>query len=480
MKKSFVVVFIHLMLLVTSNLKGQEPVAYEQYLDGMNKSIAHSDQLLTHSTEKYLRQLQKREAQLLNKLHKVDSSKTAAFLATSKSTYENYIRKLENAEGKLSEISTGKYFPYLDSLGTSLKFLKQGKTIFSDSKDLANKLDGCRDQMLAFQNKLHETEQIEQFIQGRKEQLNSLLNQYSNLSNGFFKEFNRYKECAFYYSKQLKEYKEAINEPDKLFKKFLATLNTIPAFQDFMRKNSMLASLFPTPDYVSNPGLLNGLQTIGSVQAAVQQQLSSGQANLSMQSIQQQVQQGQSELQQFKNSMSNLVNRGGGDISMPDFKPNNQKTKTLRQRVEFGMSLQARKASYFFPITTDLNLSMGYKLSDKKVIGLAIIGKAGWGKGWDNIKVTAEGVGTRLFMDWKAKGSLWITGGAELNYLQPIKSLEHIKAYSNWSKSALLGITRKYRVNKKISGNVQVLYDFLYKWNTPATEPIVFRVGYNF
>lgn len=480
MKKTFILLFFKFSVLLTVSGQEQLPAVNIDNIDAMGKKISNYDQMLTNSTEKYLKKLQKSEDKLLRRVRKLDSQKAVAFLNIPKDTYEKLNRKMASASGMTNEIGTGQYFPYLDSLKTSLDFLKQGEGKLSAVTGYGDKLDEFNGQLGQLQNKLLQTEKVEQFIQVRKEQLNALLSQYTNSPKSWLKELNHYKETAYYYSKQVKEYKESINDPDVMFKKFLSTLNTIPAFQAFMQKNSMLAALFPTPDYIANPALINGLQTISSVQSIVQQQLGSNQANQSMQSIQQQVVQGQSELQQLKNAVNNLTHQNSGEISMPDFKPNNQKTKTFLKRMDYGVSLQAQRANYFFPMRTNLNVSVGYRLSDKKLIGIALIGIVGWGKGWDNVKVTAEGVGMRLFGEYKAKGSLWITGGAEFNYLKPIKDLEHIKTYSNWTRSALLGISRKYKVNKKMSGNVQVLYDFLYKNNTPATEPIVFRVGYNF
>jgi len=46
-----------------------------------------------------------------------------------------------------------------------------------------------------------------------------------------------------------------------------------------------------------------------------------------------------------------------------------------------------------------------------------------------------------------------------------------------WQKSALAGITKKYKMGKK-EGNMQLLYDFLAGQQRPVAQPLKFRIGY--
>ena len=169
-----------------------------------------------------------------------------------------------------------------------------------------------------------------------------------------------------------------------------------------------------------------------------------------------------------------------GDLNVPTFKPNNQKTKSLCERVELGFNLQSAKTSTYFPVTTDFGFSAGYKLNDKSIIGIGAAYKLGWGADWSHIHISNQGVGFRTFVDWKIKGSLWLSGGAEMNYFHPMQSLEIYKDYTLWQKAALLGLSKKYNVGKKFKGNAQFLYDFLHAQHMPRTQPLLFRVGYNF
>jgi hypothetical protein len=94
--------------------------------------------------------------------------------------------------------------------------------------------------------------------------------------------------------------------------------------------------------------------------------------------------------------------------------------------------------------------------------------------------VTNQGVGLRSFVDIKLKGSIYITGGGELNYRNEINNVDQLKSFSAWQKSGLLGLTKKVSINKKVKANLQLLWDFLSYHQVPQTSPIIFRFGYIF
>jgi hypothetical protein len=208
------------------------------------------------------------------------------------------------------------------------------------------------------------------------------------------------------------------------------------------------------------------------LQQDLQQRLGSG-VN---QQINQQVNAAQGQLDQLKNKIS--LPGGGNDHDMPGFKPNGQKIKSFLQRFELGTNLQSTKANNYFPTTTDLGLSIGYKLNDKSVIGIGGSYKVGWGNDIRHIRLTHEGIGLRSFLDVKVKGGFWLSGGGELNYKSRFSDFEILKNYSSWQRSALLGVTKKYKVGKKFKGNAQLLYDFLWNQQVPRTQAILFRLGY--
>lgn len=71
------------------------------------------------------------------------------------------------------------------------------------------------------------------------------------------------------------------------------------------------------------------------------------------------------------------LNQPGGqsaaDMDLPpDFQPNTQKTKTFLKRLEYGANIQFAQGNAYFPSTTNIGLTLGYKINDKSTIGTGL------------------------------------------------------------------------------------------------------------
>ena len=295
-------------------------------------------------------------------------------------------------------------------------------------------------------------------------------------------EIKGFEKQAFYFSQQVQEYRQLWEDPSKLEKKLIELLMKTDRFKDFFRENSQLASLFSLPGGNTSTASLQGLQTRASVQQGIQDRFGSGPQV--QQLIQENLQAAQGQLSELKNKLSQYGSGAYGnsnsDIDMPEgFKPNGQKTKSFFQRLEYGANIQSQKARSYFPVTSDLGLSLGYKLNDNSSIGVGASYKLGWGRGWNHIRITHEGVGLRSYVDMKLKGSLYLSGGYEQNYRTAFHSIQQLKDYSSWQSSGLLGVSKKYKVSKKIKGDMKLLWDFLSYQQIPRTQAVLFRIGYN-
>ena len=180
-----------------------------------------------------------------------------------------------------------------------------------------------------------------------------------------------------------------------MLQKALVILNKIPAFTHFIQQNGQLAGLFGIPnDYGTAEGLV-GLQTRDQVQQLMNGQISAGGAG-GMAAFQSNLETAHDQLDQFKDKLAKLGG-GSGDIDMPDFKPNNQKTKTLIQRLELGVNLQTTRANGWFPSTTNFGLSLGYKISNKSTIGIGGSYNMGWGTNINHIHFSSQGMSHQVF-----------------------------------------------------------------------------------
>jgi hypothetical protein len=165
---------------------------------------------------------------------------------------------------------------------------------------------------------------------------------------------------------------------------------------------------------------------------------------------------------------------------MPNFKPNGQKTKTFLKRIVFGTSLQLSQSTAYFPSTAAIGLSIGYKINDNSTAGVGLTYDLGLGQDWGHMQLSNQGLGLQSFMDWKIKGTWYVSGGYELNHLSEFSSIPKFSDMSFWQPSALIGLEKKYKVSSKVQGNIQLLFDALYKQEQPQGQWFKFRIGYSF
>jgi hypothetical protein len=439
-----------------------------KYIDAVSAKSEKLTGQIDKQTAKYLDKLEKQEAKLRKKLSKIDSVAANNIFANSAKKYEA-LKQKANAKA-------GKYIPLLDTFTTSLKFLDQYKSAFSNIKQSSAQLKDALSKAKGLEDKFRQTDDVRAFIKERSQLLQEQLQKY-NLGNNL-KQFSK---DAYYYSQQVQEYKDALQNPDKIERKAIELLTKVPAFKDFMKKNSMLSSLFPQPENYGTLASLAGLQTRAQVQQLVQDRIASGGPN-ARELVSQNLDAAQAALNGIKAKAEKLGQSKGSDLEMPDFKPNQQKTKSFFKRLEYGTNVQTVRGNYFFPVTSDIGLTVAYKLNDKSSIGLGASYKMGWGKDIKHISITHEGIGLRSFADLQIKGSFYASGGFEYNYQQPFQSLQQINNLGNWQQSGLVGISKVVSLKTKFfqKTKLQLLWDFLSYQQKPVTQPIKFRVGYSF
>lgn len=470
--------YILFSLLVVSNISYSQSridslinnIDPQKLSSSIEKRVSKLEDKLIAKSEKTLHRLERQEEKIYEKqLSTKDSLQARLKLAEIQQKYKALEAKFKDPASVVPG-NIKQYVPHLDTLTSALKFLDQNNSI-AGVKDALAKVE-------SFDGKLQEAEDIKTFIREREEQLKQEFEQL-----GLFKDLKRYNKEVYYYGEQLKEYKETLSDPDKIEKKAIDLLSKTKLFQDFMKKNSMLASLFKIPGDPNDPtyvASLAGLQTRVQVNSLIQQQISAGGPNAQAQ-FQQNIQQGQSQLQQLKNKLLESGKGSSDDIMPEGFKPNNQKTKSFLKRLEYGTNIQTQKSNSLFPAISDLGLSVGYKLNDKSVIGVGASYKVGLGSGWNRIQFSSQGAGLRSYIDWKIKGSFWMSGGYEMNYMTVIKDITQLRNLNAWQQSGLIGISKVIDVKSNFfkKTKLQLLWDFLSYQQIPRTQPIIFRIGYN-
>lgn len=438
------------------------------YFSKINSKISSLNKMLDKRSLKVLQRLEKQELKLQKKLRNLNPDAAISSIDQIKEKYKRFNEKLKSKATNATNFAGGQYNSYLDTLGTSLTFLKQFDDLCSKVKEPLQSLEKLK-------GSLQQAEKLKQFIAERKQQIKQQLSKFSRLPNQLRKNFEKLSKDAYYYSAQVKEYKMLISDPAKVEKKALSLLNKLPVFQKFMKENSQLAAIFGRPSEVASGQSIAGLQTRAGVQALIQEQISRGGPNAKAQ-IQQNLAMAHAEVNKIKDKINKL---GGapGDIDLPDFKPNTQKTKGFLKRLELGTNMQFGKSNNYVPSGADIGLSIGYKLNDKSVIGVGGSYKMGIGD-IRKIAITHQGIGVRSFIDYKLKKQFFITGGFEMNHNAQFKNIEVLSSYDAWQRSGLVGLSKKYKISKKVKGNMQILYDFLSREHVPISQPFIYRLGY--
>jgi hypothetical protein len=442
------------------------------YYDNLTKKFDGLEGQVTSKTKKYLKKIEREENKMYKKLWKTDSTKAKELFGNVSDRYNSLESKATskaNALDKSFRVYSGK----LDSMETAIHFLEKNGIVKPGINSAMNSTIGG---IKNLKDKLNQTEQIRKYLEERKRILTEELTK-----TGLLKNLGKFNKQFYYYKQQLQEYKKILEDPSVASEKLIGVLSKVPAFRNFFNKHSIFASLFRMPSADGQGNLdLTGLQTRDVVNQELRQRFGSDQQI--QQVLQKNMQEAKDQLNKVRNIKEGTTETYKKNGKKKDFVPNSQKTKSFWKRLEPGANFQSKKSNGFMPVTSDIGLSLGYKLNDKSTIGIGASYKMGWGSNIRNINISHQGIGLRSFLDWKLKGSFYATGGYELNYFSEINRISQLKDINAWQQSGLLGITKIVSLNSKVfkKTKLQILYNFLYNQKTSPTKPIVFRVGYNF
>lgn len=469
-------ILLFLMILTFSRSNAQIDSAVHtlqqipsRYFNQIDNKIDKYSKRITGKTEKTLTKLSRWENKVKILLLKVSPESANRLFAPGIPTFNYVLLKFKEGQTITENYKAG-YDNYRDKLSTSLKYLTDQKEHLDSN--IIRKAMTTSGKMNQLQDEVSESEAVDQFMKERKKQLINESIKYLGKS----KYLQKINKEAFYYTETLRNYKEIFSDNKKVEETALNLLNKIPAFQKFVKNNSMLASLFRTPSDYGTPQSLAGLQTRASVNALIQDRIAAGGPN-AREVFSQNLQAAQAELTKLKDK---IIKAGGSsDTEIPDFKPNMQKTKTFLQRLEYGFNLQFSKNNSYLPGSTDMGLSIGYKLNDKSLVGIGASYKLGLGR-IDKINLSSEGIGFRSFMDWKLKKEFYVSGGFEMNYTSAFKKILQLREATAWQQAGLLGFSKKINLKNKLmkGGKVQLLYDLLWRQHVPVNKQFNFRIGY--
>jgi uncharacterized phage infection (PIP) family protein YhgE len=196
---------------------------------------------ISSKTEKTLERLARWEAKIKNILEKTSPETAQRLFGNDQLTFVSLLQKYK--EGKVAaENYRGQFNEYRDKVNTTIKYLDDKKEQLNNS--VVKSLQEAKAKTAKLNEQLKNTEAVQQFIKERKKQLMDQALQYLGKS----KYLQKISKESYYYVETLRNYKEIFSDPKKTEELTVKLLNKIPGFSEFLRKNSMLASLFRTPD----------------------------------------------------------------------------------------------------------------------------------------------------------------------------------------------------------------------------------------
>lgn len=152
-----------------------------------------------------------------------------------------------------------------------------------------------------------------------------------------------------------------LSDRKKIEEKALSILRNLHAFKDFMNKNSELSSMFRLP------GLMGEVQRLTPAPWLLCRDYKQGRRCPSRSCnnwaavrtthrllLQQNLQAAQGQLSALKAQIPMSFGNGSSEMEVPDFKPNSQKTKSFKDRLEYGANTQSQRSTRFLP-TSDID-----------------------------------------------------------------------------------------------------------------------------
>ena len=430
------------------------------------KTYSFIERRLKTANEKFLSQFEKQQEKMRKRLMKMDSSKALLLFNNAEGKLQMTSTRIGQATEKATSVM--QQFSAVDELNISAGFIRKIRAGSSGLVTGMGKLKELKIKLAGLHNEMERAEVIKQYINERQQLLKEQLGGFN-----MGKHFDRINHQASAYRQLIKDYRQILNEPGRLEQLATEKLRKIPAFNDFFSRHSALASLFPQKSEIVN--VSQGMQTVETAGLLLSNRLSGGAEGV--------VQAVTGQIQQIQKSFNDLLRKSTGNantLEMPGYGPEKLKSKTFLQRIELGANVQFIRPRGIFPQTADVALQAGYKFSKKGTVGFGIAYRLGMGQGFDKINFTSEGLGIRSFADFKLKGNIFINGGFEQNYNSSFKQFEELKNNGSWTGSALLGLSKKIKGPKKLTSNIQLLYNFLHRNTVPGSQPILFRTGFNF
>lgn len=443
------------------------------YIDfKINKLSKYNGRLKRQQTS-LLKKLKRKEDHLGSKLKRSDSVSFARFKKQSVS-YDS-INKISDAGNSATRIAKKKNAA-IDSLRGVQTFVKDKSGNNGNITEVQNQ----GTQLNELQGQLNFRAYVNELIAQRTTDLKNLVSpQHSSGFKGIEKQ-------VFYCRSRMNVFKEMQEDPTKLEEEAMEYLQGTQGFDKAIKGATVggPGSMESVKDASQLESL--GFQTKKQLQTNLQQKFGNGLNDVSKQMSTQ-----LTEWQDRQKDLNNIseTKKSLHSVKAPQklsFKVNPMRGLPFSKRLEKQYSFQTSPAGTDGkqPAQVILSASVGFKHTPKLIYGIGVIGAAGLGQNWQNVRFTFEGVGTKVFATWNWNYGIGLYAGYEKIFKHAAfvrnrdESKEEIISSphntNHYSESVLIGLTKSYNMNNKYNGSIRVLYDIWWQ-QKGLRSPIVLQ-----
>ncbi|GEM_PF-352727 len=490
---------------------GEVVEASQHYLESRTTSLDKYLQRSQKIQDRLLKKLRKKEARFAKQLQQKDSAAYAQYIAMPLS-YDS-IATIAKDSTFLAK-SPKKRNATIDSLKKIQGFAQEQVSKLSGISSVADKagLEGYTQKLEGLQQQLNAEQQVKELIARRTKSLESLAGN-TNISG-----LKSIQKEVFYAGEKIKAWKELSQEPDEAEAKALEFLQGSDGFDQYFNKDKNTAwgglGDNATAADLERMGFQTKRQTSEMLQQTFGNNLNSLQQGMSeqIQQFQEQIGEIGGKVKEVKSAIDETKAKATEvkqniaqakalpqqikNIEKPAFKKNPERGKPFWQRIEKQYNFQTtRPTPDGRPAMLELEAGIGFKHTPTLSYGIGLSGSVGLGQGWEQVRISYEGIGARAYADYQLQYGISLQAGYEKifrpanrpyiitdnnidNNNSPDNNGNAIKqAFGAAQDAAYLGLMKRYRLNSKWNGTFLIGYNFL--WQQSGTRsPLMVRIGW--
>lgn len=468
-----ILIFYIISLWLCFSALGQEEhqdIYYaKKYIDLNIKSQTKYNDRIDREQKKVLGKLKKKEGKVAKRLKNRDSASYANY-KKNPVTFDSISRVKKPDSATLVRKSKYKVNCTIDSLKGVKKFIEDKAHVTGDGP---SDTDGYDSKLSVLKADKVYNEDLNNLVNQRTNYLKSLKTKNGSSIPGL----KSIQKQTYYSNQKMKVYKQMAEEPSIAEEKALEYLQGKEGFDEYLsysEGNNIKSMNNMSLDEIEKMGFQTKRKMQANLQKKIGGDLTGLQGNLGGQIKEYQESLKEAEelkktVKETKASVKSLTK-----TTKPDFKVNPMRGLPFLKRIEQQYNWQTTRATFDGkPAVFSFAAMAGYKHTPRLSYGLGAATSIGLGTSWNNVRFTFEGIGLRTYAAWQWQYGIGAYAGYERLYKKAVfvtsnestlpsltESKHNTEAYS---EALLVGLTKAYRINSKMSGSIQLLYDVWWK-----------------